>query len=113
MIVCTSAVSNTRPAIGTCAARDLFRKLEKCSLIIILAYFWAIFLISMSIALQIKPFLIDLSYYATSLDFGPFDAARRVIFTIICGPQGNFPSQCGPCEALSLRPLVYMLFKTL
>jgi len=33
----------------------------------------------MSIAFLIKSLFIDLAFYATSLDFGQFDAARRPI----------------------------------
>jgi len=36
----------------------------------------------MSIALQIKPFLIELAYYATSLDFGLFDVSHGVFISL-------------------------------
>ena len=50
----------------------------KCCLKIILHSFELFFLISMSIAVKIKPFLRDLVYYAASLDFGILYAACRV-----------------------------------
>ncbi len=103
-------VSITRPARGTCAARGLFHKFQKCSLLIILAIFGSYFRFysyQCQLLFKLSHFNVDLAYYATSLDFGLFDAARRSFSSLICGPGPwrHISSQFGPCIVLSLRPL--------
>jgi len=72
------------------AASDLFHKLEKYCLVITLAHFRAIFLISFSIALQIKPFLnwfsilCNISWF-WSLWYGP-----QSLFHFNLRPAGTF-----------------------
>ena len=60
---------------------------------------------------KLSHFYVDFAYYATSLDFSPFDAARGAFSSLICGPQGHISSQCSPCIVLSLRPLHYTIHK--
>jgi hypothetical protein len=75
--------------------------------VIILANFYHFLtysFISQSISVQTKSFL---KKFSISLFFRLHNAARRAVFILICGPRRHFPSQCGPCIVLSLRPLLY------
>jgi len=72
--------------------------------------FGLFFLVSISIAFKLSYIWINLAYNVTSCDLDRLNTARRAFITLICGPRSHYPSQCGPCIGLNLRPLLYLLY---